>query len=218
MRASGWMIRILTTTIVAICGWLLVGRALTRRRIWRMLDPDSIEASRLRGRARGSSLAGPDRTGSRWSSNPNYLVKTRGEKVVLVMVGLPARGKSYISQALIRYLNWFGCRSSQFNAGDRRREQGKAGVPADYYDTNNKKAHAEKEQIAMETLQELLTWLTMDRNDTAVGIFDATNTTVARRQAVIDSVRTRDPDITVLFLESLCQVHAHCPLASDSKL
>ncbi len=29
-------------------------------------------------------------------------------KIVLVMVGLPARGKSYIVYMLIRYLNWIG--------------------------------------------------------------------------------------------------------------
>ena len=33
---------------------------------------------------------------------------TMNRKVVLVMVGLPARGKSYLVKMLIRYLNWIG--------------------------------------------------------------------------------------------------------------
>ena len=28
---------------------------------------------------------------------------------VVVMVGLPARGKTYISRRMTRYLNWMGC-------------------------------------------------------------------------------------------------------------
>ena len=53
------------------------------------------------------------------------------------MVGLPARGKSYISSTLIRYLNWYGCRAKCFNAGDKRRQAGKAGVDAQFFDSSN---------------------------------------------------------------------------------
>ena len=67
-----------------------------------------------------------------------------GEQVVLVMVGLPARGKSYLSNAVIRYLNWFGCRAKVFNAGAKRRDAGKAGAAADFFDKSNKKAHEQK--------------------------------------------------------------------------
>ena len=36
------------------------------------------------------------------------------ERVVIAMVGLPARGKSYISKAIVRYLNFLGCPSRLF--------------------------------------------------------------------------------------------------------
>jgi len=56
----------------------------------------------------------------------------------------------------------------------------------------------------MQTLTELIDWLVQDKSGTAVGVFDATNTTMARRKAVIDAVRERDTTVKVLFLESLC--------------
>lgn len=45
-----------------------------------------------------------------------------GDKVsgpnVIVMVGLPARGKTYISKKLTRYLNWIGVKAKAFNLGE----------------------------------------------------------------------------------------------------
>ncbi|KAJ1918446.1 6-phosphofructo-2-kinase [Mycoemilia scoparia] len=42
-------------------------------------------------------------------------------KLVVIMVGLPARGKSYIVKKLKRYLSWLGFNTKIFNVGDRRR-------------------------------------------------------------------------------------------------
>ncbi|KAJ2582814.1 6-phosphofructo-2-kinase, partial [Coemansia sp. RSA 1836] len=47
-------------------------------------------------------------------------------KLVVVMVGLPARGKSYIVKKLKRYLSWLGFQTKIFNVGDRRRLAGSA--------------------------------------------------------------------------------------------
>lgn len=38
------------------------------------------------------------------------------------MVGLPARGKTYIARKLNRYFNWLGYRSRVFIHGNYRRE------------------------------------------------------------------------------------------------
>merc|ERR1712223_1002867 len=40
---------------------------------------------------------------------------------VIAMVGLPARGKTYISKKLSRYLNWIGINTKVYNLGDYRR-------------------------------------------------------------------------------------------------
>ncbi|XP_066213576.1 6-phosphofructo-2-kinase/fructose-2,6-bisphosphatase 1 isoform X3 [Saccopteryx leptura] len=41
---------------------------------------------------------------------------------MVIMVGLPARGKTYISTKLTRYLNWIGIPTKVFNLGQYRRE------------------------------------------------------------------------------------------------
>lgn len=50
-----------------------------------------------------------------------------GSKLVIVMVGLPARGKSYITKKITRYLNWLQHDTRIFNVGERRRVA--AGAP-----------------------------------------------------------------------------------------
>ena len=42
-------------------------------------------------------------------------------KLILVMVGLPGRGKSFIAHKLSRFLNWTGYQTDIFNAGQNRR-------------------------------------------------------------------------------------------------
>ncbi|KAJ3129060.1 hypothetical protein HK098_002652 [Nowakowskiella sp. JEL0407] len=44
-----------------------------------------------------------------------------GPKIVIFMVGLPARGKSYICKKLTRYLSWSGYNTKVFNVGNKRR-------------------------------------------------------------------------------------------------
>lgn len=123
------------------------------------------------------------------------------EKLVIVMVGLPARGKSYISKALLRYLNFLGCTTKLFNVGNLRRDEGKAGITSDFFDPNNKDAKAQREAMAMQCLEELLNYLSKKGNN--VGILDATNTTIDRRTKVRERV-AKVKGVSLIFLESLC--------------
>ena len=50
------------------------------------------------------------------------------QPLVIAMVGLPARGKSYIVKMLIRYLTWIGFETEVFNVGSYRRKIGLAGL------------------------------------------------------------------------------------------
>jgi 6-phosphofructo-2-kinase len=128
------------------------------------------------------------------------------------MVGLPARGKSFIVKKLARYLNWVQHETRVFNAGERRRktaptspqpEEAPSQSSAAFFDPDNPKFVSRRDEIALGVLDDLLDWVTQGGG--SVGILDATNSTRKRRELVLSRIRNRvGPNLTVLFLESCC--------------
>ena len=142
-------------------------------------------------------------------------------KLILAMVGLPARGKSFISHKLYAFLNWSGTRTQIFNAGQKRRlaepeestvASSSAERPmqrersaASFFDPTDESAKAAREEIAMQTLDELLQWF---EEGGEVGIYDATNSTLARRGEVLAraaaAAERAGHSVNVVFIESIC--------------
>lgn len=247
-------------------------------------------------RVRATTLDIPGLTKSKVSPDGRIAQRDLGSKLVIVMVGLPARGKSYVTKKLARYLNWLQHDTHIFNVGERRRfaagkspspapkaqspdarhkdlvnsvrrlsvsmggmgspseekaelpppvvpakilvngeersaEEGESAVePSDdsgprgsqnadsaaqeapqesmdqsasFFDPKNQRAVKMREQVALDTLDELLDYV-LDQGG-SVGILDATNSTMERRKAIVDHVRERaGPELGILFLESSC--------------
>jgi 6-phosphofructo-2-kinase len=63
----------------------------------------------------------PGLTKSKVSPDGKIAQRDVGSKLVIVMVGLPARGKSYITKKMTRYLNWLQHDAKIFNVGEKRR-------------------------------------------------------------------------------------------------
>src|SRR6266436_3480963 len=99
-------------------------------------------------------------------------------KLAVVMVGLPARGKSYTARRIERYLSWLGYRTGVFNVGEYRRARVGARVPHSFFDPDNPKGEEARWRAAMDALEDMVRWLA---GDGQVAIYDATNTTRARR-------------------------------------
>ena len=79
------------------------------------------------------------------------------ELTVLVLVGLPARGKSFISKKLERFLQWRGDQVKIFNVGERRRKHDTGGKQdAKFFGADNRSI---REQIAHGVLLEMVHWL-----------------------------------------------------------
>ena len=117
-------------------------------------------------------------------------------KIIFVLVGLPARGKSYTSNNLCRYLNWCGIQCKVFNCGDYRRNILKGFQDADFFDFNNKDNFNKKEEISKKCFRDLLKWL--ETGD--IAIFDATNSNRNRRKYLLDQTKNLN-DINLIFLE-----------------
>ncbi|EEP78388.1 6-phosphofructo-2-kinase 1 [Uncinocarpus reesii 1704] len=73
------------------------------------------------GKTRATTLDIPGLTKSKVSPDGRIAQRDVGSKLVIVMVGLPARGKSYITKKMSRYLNWLQHDTRIFNVGARRR-------------------------------------------------------------------------------------------------
>ena len=120
-------------------------------------------------------------------------------KLALVMVGLPARGKSYTARKIERYLSWLGYRTRVFNVGEYRRARVGTQMRHAFFDPDNPEGDSARRQVAMQALTDMAEWL---EHDGQVAIYDATNTTRERRASVRD--RCQRAGFQVLFVEIRC--------------
>ncbi len=126
-------------------------------------------------------------------------VSARAGKMVFVMVGLPARGKTYTSKKIELFLSWMGHNVRLFNVGERRRKNVAGTQDASFFDVRNAEAYNIRMQLAEATIQEMFEWLESDGH---IAIFDATNTTKERRHWVQELCVQRA--VAPIFLEIIC--------------
>uniref|UniRef100_A0A8D2ZH88 6-phosphofructo-2-kinase/fructose-2,6-biphosphatase 4b n=1 Tax=Scophthalmus maximus TaxID=52904 RepID=A0A8D2ZH88_SCOMX len=133
---------------------------------------------------------------------------TRGRAVcmtncptLIVTVGLPARGKTYISKKLTRYLNWIGVPTKEFNVGQYRRECLKIYKSFEFFRPDNEEGLKIRRQCALAALNDVRQYLSVEGGQVAV--FDATNTTRERRGTIVKFAEQND--FKVFFVESVCE-------------
>ncbi|XP_061430210.1 6-phosphofructo-2-kinase/fructose-2,6-bisphosphatase 3-like isoform X2 [Lethenteron reissneri] len=120
--------------------------------------------------------------------------------MVIVMVGLPARGKTYIAKKLTRYLNWIGLPTKVFNVGQYRREAMKTYKSHEFFLADNEEGLKIRRQCALAALRDVKQYLSEEGGQIAV--FDATNTTRERRDMIM--AFCKEHCYKAFFVESLC--------------
>ncbi|KAK7437871.1 hypothetical protein VKT23_018306 [Stygiomarasmius scandens] len=123
-------------------------------------------------------------------------------KILVITVGLPARGKTHISRALERYLRWMGVKTHVVSLGDYRRKTlgGAQKLPPDYFTLGDKSPETIELRKKVSAGCEKLIWDFFENGQ--VVIYDANNGTRAARHAVAEKFAKED--IHVIMLESMC--------------
>src|SRR5688572_1609139 len=121
------------------------------------------------------------------------------QKLAVVMVGLPARGKTFVARKLQGYLSWLGYRTLWVNVGDYRRARAGAKKAASYFAPDNDATRGEREGVATAALEDLLAWFNQGGE---VGIYDATNAERHRRDTIREACEAAG--VGVLFVEIIC--------------
>ncbi|CAD7933544.1 unnamed protein product [Amoebophrya sp. A25] len=93
-------------------------------------------------------------------------------QLIFVMVGLPARGKSFIALQLKRFMSWRGIETKVFNVGNFRRATETGVQDASYFDAQNEKFKNRREELAMLVLDDLLEWLGTEEEAGVAGVGD----------------------------------------------
>jgi hypothetical protein len=139
--------------------------------------------------------------------------RVQRQRLVIVLVGLPARGKTFLCNKLLRYFNWLGHPTRHFNVGQYRRAAAAAAAAtaaaspsssaafqsAAFFDPANAEGRAAREAAMEAALADMEAWLAGD--EAQVAIFDATNSTHARRDLIRRRLHGR---VQYMYLESVC--------------
>ncbi|KAL6449457.1 SPAPB17E12.14c Probable 6-phosphofructo-2-kinase PB17E12.14c [Candida maltosa Xu316] len=130
--------------------------------------------------------------------------QSQQQKLIIVLVGLPASGKSTVCKQLEHFINTTThFRSKIYNAGDvRRRTSNSEFNDARFFDPNNEKGKKDRELYATITVNNLINDLSSNIVD--VGFLDATNTTIDRRHRMINMLNEKLPNGKVVIMDVQC--------------
>ncbi|XP_002991023.2 6-phosphofructo-2-kinase/fructose-2,6-bisphosphatase [Selaginella moellendorffii] len=127
------------------------------------------------------------------------LLPKERRQLAIVLVGLPARGKTFTAVKLTRYLRWLGHDTKHFNVGKYRRLKHGCTQAADFFRGDNQEGVDARNEVAILAMEDMFSW--MDAGG-QIGVFDATNSTKERRNLIL---KLAEDKCKVIFLETICK-------------
>lgn len=114
---------------------------------------------------------------------------TATEKLIIVMCGLPATGKTHISNRIARYISFFlDMETKIFNVSKYRSDLFGSDLKAEFFDHSNEEYVAKRLQACDAALSDLTDF--MKKDGVRVGILDSTNSTRERRTHIREVVKS----------------------------
>ena len=103
------------------------------------------------------------------------------EKLIILCSGLPARGKSFLSRKLAKFLVWLGHDSKVFSIGLYRRELIKQNVDSEFFEIDFEESSKLRENCIYRIIDDMVDYLDFKGK---IGIIDGTNTRKSRRRMI----------------------------------
>ncbi|XP_060175800.1 6-phosphofructo-2-kinase/fructose-2,6-bisphosphatase isoform X2 [Lycium barbarum] len=153
------------------------------------LKPDS-DAKNMMPAAAGAVAAG--------AVADHMLGPKEDRHLAIVLVGLPARGKTFTAAKLTRYLRWLGHDTKHFNVGKYRRLKHGSNQTADFFRADNPEGLEARNEVAALAMEDMIAWM---QEGGQVGIFDATNSSSRRRNMLM---KMSAGNCKIIFLETIC--------------
>ncbi|KAK2988784.1 hypothetical protein RJ640_025943 [Escallonia rubra] len=79
--------------------------------------------------------------------------------LAIVLVGLPARGKTFTAAKLTRYLRWLGHETKHFNVGKYRRLKHGTNQNADFFRGDNPEGIEARNEVAALAMDDMIAWM-----------------------------------------------------------
>ncbi|CAK9195327.1 unnamed protein product [Sphagnum troendelagicum] len=129
-------------------------------------------------------------------------------QLAIILVGLPAHGKTFTAAKLTRYLWWLGHDTKHFNIG-KVIPVSEAWLQSDFFRGDNQEGMEARNEVALLAMEDMLAWMQAGGQifliengiDCSVGVFDATNSTNTCRNLLMKLAKGK---CKVIFLETIC--------------
>lgn len=125
---------------------------------------------------------------------------TASDKLIIILVGLPGSGKTFVSKRICRYISFFqNIPSKIFNVGDYRREMFGAQLPARFYDHDNAEGLEARNKICDAAMDDMIEFMSVD--EIRLAVYDATNSLKENRSKILKRLKDENIGAKKIFLE-----------------